>query len=105
MDEEETYEDYIIKFGNLTLLPKAINIVASNHFFEDKRDEYLGENQSFKLTRAICADLKLGENTKVNKILNYAEIIKFQTWDKNTILTRQEQLAKLALLVWGFETV
>jgi hypothetical protein len=53
LDEEETYEDYVIKFGNLTLLPKAINIVASNHFFEDKRDEYLGENQSFKLTRAI----------------------------------------------------
>jgi hypothetical protein len=105
LDEEETYEDYVIKFGNLTLLPKAINIVASNHFFEDKRDEYLGENQSFKLTRAICANLKLGDNTKLNKILNYAEIEKFTTWDKNTILERQEQLAKLALLVWGFDEV
>lgn len=105
LDEEETYEDYVIKFGNLTLLPKAINIVASNHFFENKRDEYLGENQSFKLTRAICADLKLGENTKLNKILNYAEIAKFQTWDKDSIIKRQEQLAKLALLVWGFETL
>jgi uncharacterized protein with ParB-like and HNH nuclease domain len=103
--EEETYEDYVIKFGNLTLLPKAINIVASNHFFEDKRDEYLGENQSFKLTRAICANLKLGDNTKLNKILNYAKIEKFTTWDKNTILERQEQLAKLALLVWGFDEV
>ena len=105
LDEEETYEDYLIKFGNLTLLPKAINIVAGNDFFEDKVKEYLGENQSFKLTRAICAELKLGENTKLNKILNYAEIIKFKTWDKDTILNRQEQLAKLALLVWGFETV
>jgi len=105
LDEEETYEDYVIKFGNLTLLPKAINIVASNHFFEDKRDEYLGENQSFKLTRAICANLTLGENTKLNKILNYAEIEKFNSWDKNTILERQEQLAKLALLVWGFDEV
>ena len=105
LDEEETYEDYVIKFGNLTLLPKAINIVASNHFFEDKKDEYLGENQSFKLTRAICADIKLGENTKLNKILNYAEIEKFNEWNKNTILERQEQLAKLALLVWGFDEV
>lgn len=105
LDEEETYEDYVIKFGNLTLLPKAVNIIASNHFFENKRDEYLGENQSFKLTRAICADLKLGENTKLNKILNYAEIAKFQTWDKDSIIKRQEQLAKLALLVWDFETL
>lgn len=105
LGQDETYEGYVIKFGNLTLLPKVINIVASNQFYAAKKQEYLGTNQGFKLTRAICDDMTLGQQTKLNKIIMHTELEPFILWDKDSINKRQVQMAKLALLVWGFEEI
>lgn len=105
LDEEETYEQYVVKFGNLTLLPKVINIVASNHFYSDKKNEFLGENQSFKLTKSICSDMTLGLNTRLNKIITKVDLKPFTEWNKDSINIRQLQLSKLALIVWGFESI
>lgn len=105
LGEEETYEQYVIKFGNLTLLPKVINIVASNQFYSAKKNEYLGENQSFKLTRSICSDMTLGNNTRLNKIIANSDLKPFNNWSKDSINARQQQLSKLALITWGFEVI
>jgi hypothetical protein len=105
LNDGESYSEFVQKLGNLTLLPKAVNIVSGNKFFEEKTKEYLGPSQGFILTKSICEDLTLGENTLMNKVIQHSEIQPFSEWNRDSILERQRQLTKLAMLVWGFETL
>ena len=36
LNDGESYSEFVQKLGNLTLLPKAVNIVSGNKFFEEK---------------------------------------------------------------------
>jgi uncharacterized protein with ParB-like and HNH nuclease domain len=105
IEDGESYDGFVQKLGNLTLLPKAINIVSGNKFFEEKTKEYLAPSQGFILTKSICENIEIGEDTLLNKIIRHSGIKPFTEWDRKSILQRQEQLTNLAMLVWGFETL
>jgi uncharacterized protein with ParB-like and HNH nuclease domain len=91
------YDDEKVKLGNLTLLEKPINIVASNGYFDEKKKAYT--NASLHLTKSIGNHVQVGKNTSADRI--YAKLKTFDIWDANAIHSRQDMLRKLADDVWS----
>jgi uncharacterized protein with ParB-like and HNH nuclease domain len=90
------YSIYKNKLGNLMLLEKPINIVASNNFYDLKKPEY--KKSTYYLTRSIVQLIQVGNNSSVNRINNMLEA--FPDWDADSIDRRQELLSRLSKEVW-----
>ncbi len=69
--------EYLTKLGNLTMLGKKLNIVASNNPFEAKKVEY--EKSEITMTR---------------------ELVKYKAWGLKLIDARTKVLAKQATELW-----
>jgi len=90
------YDEYKNKLGNLTLLEKPINIVASNGFFAAKKEEY--RKSKYYLTSSIAGITAVGQNTSINRINEKLQA--FDDWTSTNIDTRYELLMGLAREVW-----
>lgn len=90
------YDDYKIKLGNLALLEKPINIVASNKFFDLKKIEY--RKCKYYLTSSIAEIMKVGQNSSITRINE--KLQSFEEWTAMSIDQRQEKLIALAREVW-----
>jgi Protein of unknown function (DUF1524) len=90
------YDDYKNKLGNLTLLEKPINIVASNDFFKAKKDEY--RKCKHYLTSSIAGIVTVGQNTTITRINDKLQA--FDDWTSTSIDKRHELLMGLARDVW-----
>jgi uncharacterized protein with ParB-like and HNH nuclease domain len=93
------YDEYKNRLGNLTLLEKPINIVASNDFFDKKCEEY--SKSKYYLTSSIAKITVVGDNTSINRINKMLK--EFSDWNATSIDERQEMLSKLAKVVWKIE--
>lgn len=93
------YDEYKNRLGNLTLLEKPINIVASNDFFNEKCNEYT--KSKYYLTSSIVELTVVGNNTSISRINEMLQ--SFDLWNANTIDERQEMLSKLAKVVWRIQ--
>ncbi len=91
-----TYQDCKIRLGNLTLLEKPINIVASNDFFAAKKVEYA--KCKHYLTSSIAALTPVGNNSSISRINE--KLASFDDWTGETITQRQTMLIELAKEVW-----
>jgi hypothetical protein len=83
------YEDYKNKLGNLTLLEKPINIVASNDFYLTKQPEYSKSNNY--LTRSLVSLTNVGQNTSISRI--NGKLKAFPTWGAKSIDERHDLLS------------
>lgn len=90
------YDDYKNKLGNLTLLEKPINIVASNEFYSAKLAEYRKSNNY--LTRSLVELTEVGQNTSISRIND--KLAAFDTWNATSIDQRHALLMALAKDVW-----
>lgn len=90
------YDDYKVRLGNLTLLEKPINIVASNGFFEIKKQEYVKSGNY--LTRSIAAVSPVGKNSSITRINE--KLRAFENWSAQSIEQRQDMLIALGKDVW-----
>lgn len=99
-DGNPNYENYKIKLGNLTLLEKPINIVASNNFFAEKKPEY--RKCKLYLTSSIVELVEVGKNSSVTRV--NAKLQAFGEWTAKSIDRRQELLAELAKDIWCVTT-
>lgn len=90
------YDEYKGRLGNLTLLEKPINIVASNNFFEMKRAEY--KKCRHYLTSSIAELSVVGQNSSINRINQ--KLKAFNNWTAASIDQRQAMLIELAKDVW-----
>jgi hypothetical protein len=90
------YDDYKIKLGNLTLLEKPINIVASNNFFAQKKPEY--QKCGSYITRSIVELVDVGKNSSITRVNEKLQA--FENWTAQSIDQRQELLADLAKDIW-----
>jgi hypothetical protein len=90
------YDEYKNKLGNLTLLEKPINIVASNDFFSIKKDEY--RKCKYYLTSSISELTTVGQNSSINRINQKLQA--FDEWNASSIDKRQELLIVLAREIW-----
>ncbi len=93
------YDEYKIRLGNLTMLEKPINIVASNDFFNRKSEEY--KKSKCYLTSSIVELHTVGNNSSINRM--NAKLNSFSEWTANAINERQELLSNLAREVWRIE--
>lgn len=93
---EYEYADYVNRLGNLTLLEKPHNIVASNGFFDAKKALYV-ESGNY-MTRSIVRLSDVGKSTSVTTINGYLD--EFADWNAEAIDRRTESLITLALEIW-----
>jgi hypothetical protein len=92
----KAYDEYKSRLGNLTLLEKPINIVASNGFFVDKKAEYAKCGNY--LTRSIAGLQEVGKDSSITRINE--KLFAFNEWTAADIDRRQDMLIKLAGAVW-----
>ena len=90
------YDEYKYRLGNLTLLEKPINIVASNDFYADKQAEY--RKSGNYLTRSLVELAVVGRDTSISRINE--KLTAFPVWNVGAIEERQEILIALARDVW-----
>ena len=93
---EASYDDYKNRLGNLTLLEKPINIVASNDFYTAKQTEYRKCNNY--LTRSLVELTTVGQNTSISRINK--KLAAFDTWNASSIGKRHVLLMDLAQDIW-----
>jgi hypothetical protein len=85
-----------VRLGNLTLLEKPINIVASNGFYAAKKLEYA--KCKYYLTSSIAGLTQVGQNSSITRI--NARLQTFSDWTAGSIDKRQEMLIGLARDIW-----
>ena len=90
------YDEYKARLGNLTLLEKPINIVASNDFYAKKQNEY--RKSANYLTRSLVELAPVGQNTSISRINEMLEA--FPTWNVANIDKRHSLLMALAQDIW-----
>ncbi len=99
--KDDDYHDYKNRLGNLTLLEKPINIVASNDFYELKKAEYKKSNPY--LTRSLTELVLLGKNSSITRINE--KLKAFPKWNAASIDERHDLLIVLARDIWKTTTV
>lgn len=100
-DPSADYDDYKTRLGNLTMLEKPINIVASNSFFELKKAEY--RKCKYYLTSSLVELQTVGINSSINRI--NAKLKSFDTWSAKSIDDRGLVLIELAKVVWRTSSI
>jgi hypothetical protein len=78
-----------------------MNVVASNSFFNKKREIY--KKSKFYLTKSIAQKDAVGVHSSVNRI---NELLKtFDGWGKEEIRERQAMLLNLARGIWRTQLI
>jgi len=95
-DKPEEYQDWVSRFGNLTLLERPINASVKDGTLEEKAAGYT--QSRFLLTQSIVEKPTVGQNTSINRAVS--DLIEFDHWDSETIEERQVMLTRLAHTVW-----
>ncbi|HKL85765.1 MAG TPA: DUF262 domain-containing protein [Treponemataceae bacterium] len=95
------YDVYKTRLGNLALLEKPINIVASNNYFQSKCSEY--KKCKYYLTSSIAEITTVGNNSSINRM--NAKLESFTDWSAQTIEKRQGLLINLASEIWKIEEI
>jgi uncharacterized protein with ParB-like and HNH nuclease domain len=98
-DIGEEYDDLKIRLGNLTLLEKPMNIVVSNDFFNAKVIEYA--KSPYYITKSISVLDTVGQNSAINRLNQ--KLLSFNSWNKQSIIERQEMLLNLSKEIWKLE--
>lgn len=99
--KDADYHDYKNRLGNLTLLEKPINIVASNDFYELKKLEYKKSNPY--LTRSLTELVPVGKNSSITRINE--KLKSFPNWNAASIDERHDLLIALARDIWKTTTL
>jgi hypothetical protein len=97
----KNYDEYKNKLGNLTLLEKPINIVASNDYFKNKMKEY--KKCKYYLTSSIVELNTVGKNSSINRINKKLQA--FDDWTADNIDIRQKILINLVKDIWKIEDI
>ena len=90
------YDESKNRLGNLTLLEKPINIVASNDFYASKKSEY--SKSGNYLTRSLVELINVGQDTSISRINE--KLSAFPLWDAAAIEKRHALLMALAGDIW-----
>lgn len=96
-----SYDNFKNRLGNLTLLEKPINIVASNDFYAKKKDEY--RKCGNYLTRSLVELVSVGYDTSITRINGSLE--SFSNWDSSAIEKRHMLLIALARNIWKTHSI
>jgi hypothetical protein len=92
VDESPNYDDYVYRWGNITILEKKLNSSVGQNIWEIKREGKPGSetNLKFKGYRA--------SNIEVTK-----HLLNLESWTSQLINERSEWIAAQALIYWKRE--
>lgn len=99
------YNNYVYRLGNVTLLESTINQAVNNFndlngdWFEKKQEEY--KKSGIVSTQLLDDEFQIGANTALNKFKSESKY-EFSSWDKQSIINRQEILLDLVYDTWKF---
>lgn len=93
-------EDYIQCLGNLMLLEKSVNIVASNAPYSQKCGVY--PSSKFLLSRCQATLLKVGANDRITRAMK--QLDPAPVWNSEAVDRRQLWFADIALDVWDIRS-
>ena len=105
----DEFDEYLNRLGNLTLLTKKYNISATNKQFSDKVEHYRASD--FIVTKGIVEKLSTPikkEEPKVqlqNKYFNITPIDDIKIWNKEQIDTRSQLLTDLLVKILSSDTI
>lgn len=101
--DKDDYMNFVYKLGNVTLLESQINQAVNkfndlnSNWFELKQHEY--SNSTLISTNLLNHNFAIGNNTGLNRFKNDSKYI-FETWNKASIILRQEILLDLVFDSW-----
>ena len=98
---QAVYDDSKNKLGNLTMLEKPINIIASNGYFAAKKSEYA--KCKHYLTSSIAGLTPVGNNSSITRINE--KLAAFDDWTAAAIEKRQTMLIGLTKEVWKISKI
>ena len=93
---DQPYDEIRNRLGNLTLIEKTLNVVASNNFYDEKKPLYA--KSKYYLTQSLSGLADVGQNTSITRINE--KLHPFEKWDMNAIEERQSMLTNLAFDIW-----
>lgn len=102
LDSDEYYAN-VYKLGNVILLESTIN-QAVNSFNDMTSDWYEKKQHEYTKSDVVTSNLmhhnySIGKNTAINKFKNDYKY-QFQSWNKESLLSRQKVLMELAFETW-----
>jgi len=100
-DDQENYDSWVGRLGNIARLEKTINESVANASFPKKQLGY--KESKFLLTACLGGKPVVGAKTAVNRAVK--EIPEFSEWTSCSIEKRQKFLSELALKTWGIPGV
>lgn len=95
--DDDEFEVYINRLGNLTLLENTINKSIQNNMYADKVSAYKGSK--FYLTSAISELIDQGQDTAINR--TNAILTSWSEWNKTSIEERQKMFYDLSERIWN----
>ena len=95
-DKSSEYDSYVSRLGNLMLLERPINVVASNGWYDEKKTVY--RQSGYLLARSLAEKPQVGINSEFNR--GVADLLQFDLWNSVSIDQRQEMLSRLARRIW-----
>ena len=100
-DDQENYDSWVGRLGNIARLEKTINESVANASFPKKQLGY--KESKFLLTACLGGKPVVGAKTAVNRAVK--EIPQFSEWTSLSIEKRQKFLSELALKTLGIPEV
>ena len=95
--DDDEFEVYINRLGNLTLLENTINKSIQNNMYADKVSAYKGSK--FYITSAISELIDQGQDTAINR--TNAILTSWSEWNKTSIEERQKMFYDLSERIWN----
>lgn len=92
LDESPTYEDYVYRWGNITILEKKLNSSVGQNLWKVKRDGKPGSDANLKF-----------KGYKVSNIEVTKHLLNIDNWTAQLIQKRSEWIASQALIYWKRE--
>ena len=94
--DQEEYDSFKNRLGNLTLLEKTLNATIQNDTYDAKVAAY--HNSAFYLTKSLDGLIDVGGNTAINRMNR--ELRSWKDWNLTSVNERQEMLYTLSKKIW-----
>lgn len=93
---EEEFDVYLHRLGNLTLLENSINKSIHNNIYANKSIAY--KQSKFYITSSLSELVNQGQDTAINR--TNLLLSAWPDWNKQAIEERQEMLYRLSEMIW-----
>lgn len=89
IDDTPTYEDFVYRWGNITILEKKLNSSVGQNVWKIKRDGKPGAETTLKFTGYSASNIEVTKH-----------LLELEAWTAEFIVLRSEWIAEQAVIYW-----